>query len=654
MLVIWGGALAFFWLTGSLLQRVLRVRPHPDWLLTLALQIGLGLAWWPLLFLWSSAVGLAWSARAAQAVAIAAMLAGAASLLWGCKERWRGQVLAWRRQRLTIVVWLCIATLTAATRLLQARGLALPPWVDPIHHLAILRIFVEQGRLPATMDPFIAGGAFTYHWGFHGQLAWLAWLFGQTESFALADLLLQAGQWFNVLSVRMVYAAGRVLFASRRAGLLAAALAGTVTWFPAYFLSWGRYTHLAGTWMMIVACIGLWRLRVHLRWGDGLAATLLVAGLALVHVRLALFAAVFVLLLGAILLWQRQWRPLLAWLAVTGAASVATLPWWFALLQSAWARALISPIESAAWTASNAVDWSLIWAPRGALSLAIASAGLSVWWTSAAAGTVLAGGSATVCAVALIWWSRRQLRLRRLTVLTWQRWLLVWGWVAAVALLLQLDRLGIPMLRISHINAGGMTLFLPAALAGGGLLAWVIGLLARLRLAPFVASATALALTLWGAQGMTSIVNPATVLARPADRAALAWIRANTPPDAKFAVNVWEWQPQTYVGSDGGYWIAVLTDRASILPPLLYNAILPSQQVAARNTLLAALSGADSLDDPALRARLRADGVTHLYLGARSEDAGSPGIHAAQVDGRPEATLIYRKEGVSIYRLMLE
>jgi len=654
MLVIWGGALAFFWLTGSLLQRVLRVRPHPDWLLTFALQIALGLAWWPLLFLWGSTAGLAWSPGAAQAAAIATVGAGAGALLWRSAETWRQRRVAWRRQRLTLIVWLCIAALTAATRLLQTRGLALPVWVDPIHHLAIVRLFVEQGRLPATLDPFIAGGAFTYHWGFHGQITWLAWLFGQTAPFALADLLLQVGQWFNVMGVLMVYAAGRVLFASRRAGLLAAALVGTVAWFPAYFLSWGRYTHLAGILLMVAASIGLWRLRRSLHWGDGLATTLLVAGLALVHVRLALFAAIFVLLLGAILVWQRQWRPLLAWLAVAGAASMATLPWWVTLLQSAWARSLITPLHNAAWTASNTVDWSLIWAPRGTLMLATATAGLSMWWVGAAAGAWLAGSGATACAVVLWWWSRRSTRLRDLTALTWQRWLLVWGWVAAVALLLQLDRLGLPMLHLSHVNAGVMSLFLPLALAGGGLLAWALGLLARPRLAPFVASTAALALALWGAQGMTSIVNPATVLARPADRTALAWIRANTPADAKFAVNVWEWQPQTYAGRDGGYWIAVLTDRASVLPPLLYSATLPPEQVDAHNRLLASLSSATSLEDAALRAQLRAHGVTHLYLGARSEDAGSPGLRAAQIDGHPSATLIYRQEGVSIYTLALD
>ncbi len=44
----------------------------------------------------------------------------------------------------------------------------------------------------------------------------------------------------------MLYAAGRTLFNSRRAGFLAAALGMFVSWLPAYYTAWGRYTHLAG------------------------------------------------------------------------------------------------------------------------------------------------------------------------------------------------------------------------------------------------------------------------------------------------------------------------------------------------------------------------------------------------------------------------
>lgn len=113
----WAGALALFWLTGSALHRGLRVSPHPDWLVTFALQLALGLAWWPLLFLWSSTVGLRWSPGVAQQLALAAMLAGGVALLWPTRTGWRRRVLAWRRQRLTLIVWLCIATVTTATRL---------------------------------------------------------------------------------------------------------------------------------------------------------------------------------------------------------------------------------------------------------------------------------------------------------------------------------------------------------------------------------------------------------------------------------------------------------------------------------------------------------------------------------------------------------
>ena len=67
------------------------------------------------------------------------------------------------------------------------------------------------------------------------------------------------------------------------------------------------------------------------------------------------------------------------------------------------------------------------------------------------------------------------------------------------------------------------------------------------------------------------------------------------------------------------------------------------------NELLARLAAASNLDDPALRAELAAQGVTHLYLGTR------PGaLKAEQIDGKPYARLVYREDGVSVYELALE
>ena len=65
--IIWLSAFMLLWLPGVALQRLLRVPVHADWLVALALQIGLGMAWWPLLLLWSTTLGLAWSPPVARA-----------------------------------------------------------------------------------------------------------------------------------------------------------------------------------------------------------------------------------------------------------------------------------------------------------------------------------------------------------------------------------------------------------------------------------------------------------------------------------------------------------------------------------------------------------------------------------------------------------
>lgn len=647
---VWIGVLLLLWLPGVALQRLLRIAPHPDWLVAAALQVGLGMAWWPLLLLWGTAAALTWSPPVAQMIAAATLLGGAAALLWAPRATWRRRMQRLRRQALTLTLWGCVAVLAAGARLVQVRGLALPAWVDSVQHVALLRLIVEQGRVPATLDPVIPGGALTYHWGYHALLAWLAWLGGVFDAFALADLTLLAGQCFNALSVLMLYAAGRVLFASRRAGLLAAAAVAAVTWFPAYFTAWGRYTHLVGVLLLVPTLIALWRLRQRMRWGDGVAAALMVGGVALVHVRIAFFGAVLLALLGLGLLVRGRWRPLLLWVAAAAGGMLLTLPWWLTLLRSTWVQALIVPRAGAdaAWTALNTVDWAIVWAPRGELALAVASAGLSALFGATGdlrwlpwLGLLMVLGCG-----ALIAWSWRRPGLRRLTLATWARWMLVWGWAAAVLLLLQLDRFGLPPLRFSHVNAAVMTLFLPTALTGGGLLAWAVGLLAPRTAALYVAGSLALAASLWGAPGLAKAVNPATILALPADRAALKWVRDHVPADARFAVNVWQWNDGIYAGSDGGSWLPVLAARASILPPVLYAGALPDSTVAEMNDLFALLEEAADLDAPELQARLAAAGVTHLYLGARGN-----GLQPEAIDSAPYARLVYRQDGVSIYAL---
>jgi hypothetical protein len=59
---------------------------------------------------------------------------------------------------------------------------------------------------------------------------------------------------------------------------------------------------------------------------------------------------------------------------------------------------------------------------------------------------------------------------------------------------------------------------------------------------------------------------------KPGDLVVMHWIKNNTSPDTLFLVNFFEfdWQPGWLVGSDAGYWIPLLAQRSSCLPPMVY------------------------------------------------------------------------------------
>jgi hypothetical protein len=77
------------------------------------------------------------------------------------------------------------------------------------------------------------------------------------------------------------------------------------------------------------------------------------------------------------------------------------------------------------------------------------------------------------------------------------------------------------------------------------------------------------------------------VYLRPGDLIVMDWIKNNTPPDALFLVNAlqFDWQPGWLVGSDAGYWVPLLANRSSVIPPMVYpmewasTALLPRLEV---------------------------------------------------------------------------
>lgn len=628
--------------------------PHiPDRATAIAVRYAVGAAIWPLLLLWTSFFGWRWTPVSARIVLIVAGGAGF-FLLW-LKISNSGLSTIWRRLNPNwIVVGVLLFIASVWTRLLHVENLVLPNWVDSVHHAMIIRLIADQGTIPETFAPFMPEGRFFYHWGYHANMAWLTWARGNTDPFDAARVMLTAGQIYSAMSVLMLYVAGRWLFASRRAGLLAAIFGGLVSWFPAYYVSWGRYTHLAGTLFMAPLVVSLWRMHKDgkhgLAWG--ITSSVLAAGLLLTHVRVAVFVAMFCLVLAIYLVWQGAWRTLAKWLLCAGGALLLTAPWFSRFVNASQVSHLSVLGEKAQdewWSQLNQLSWGLVWVPGVKELMALASAGISAMagWGDPAPWLRYAG-AVWFCVMVLVlaWygWHMWKRNHKSLPSFPWQPFLLILAWCGLTAAILNLDRFGLPTIGFLNNNSGVITLFAPLSLFAGGLVAWTTGLIAPRRWVLRVTTALAVTFILWGSYQMRDIVNSTTVLVRAGDMKALEWIRDNTPRDAIFAVNLKRWLGDTYAGTDAGYWISVLTDRGSILPPALYTSVMPYHQVEQMNAFYDGWSQVQDLADPIVRDHLHLLGVTHLYLGTRGGHLLFPSITDS-----PHTELIYSRDGVHIY-----
>lgn len=627
------------------------LRGIDDPILTFARQLGLGLAIWPALFLWTSLLGWHWTPASIRILTLLVGGAGFMALFAVPRERWRRRYQHLREHATVLATFGVVLVLSIVTRWLHVRDLVLPNWVDSVHHMMLLRLILERGTVPYDYAPFIEQTARPlYHWGYHALIAWPAWLLGITDPFRLADLMLQTGQVLNVLVAPALYAAGYTLFKDQRAGLLAATLGMLVSWFPAYYVSWGRYTHLAGILVLIPFCISLWRVHTRPTVAGWITTVVLAAGLILIHVRVALFGAIFAVVLAVALVIRRAWPTLIRWTTAGIASVLIVSPWLYTLVTSRqFTRILQTPTQEHLewWAQYNAIPWHLVWIPNNHELMALATAGISglAGWGAPDLWIRVASGIWLLIIVGLA--ARRWRRTDTTTEATclWPALGVLAGWVALTAFALNLDTFGLPPITIVHNSAGVITLFLPLSLAAAGLLAWVIGESMPGRFAEGATMALVLLIGTWGAHSMTDIVNPVTVLAEPADVRALHWIEDNTPPDAKFAVNVWPWQSATYAGSDGGYWIEVLTDRDSIVPPALYTTSASPDAVRRTNEFLDVWNGTETIDEQMYQ-RLRDAGVTHIYVGPRGGHLKSEMLRESAY-----LQLAYGEDGAYIFEL---
>ncbi len=502
-------------------------------------------------------------------------------------------------------------------RFYQIRDVVLPLWVDSIHHVQIVILLLENGKLPETMEPYMPV-PFYYHYAFHT----LAAVFSFLGRLSPENSVLYLGQALNAGIALAVYRLGKALWGDWRRAVLSALLVAFVTHMPAYYVTWGRYTLLAGMLLLPLAmATALDILSKGAKVSRLATFVVLTAGILLTHYFAAVLFAIFLVILAVLAVLQdllhksrsgwRTWMPLLL------ASLIGLLlagPWLYRMWGFTQGSVKIGAIQPSIQAMEEvyfpdylAYLWRLLGPDRNHLLLFLAIPGL--------------------------------------VITLFKKRSFVFGLWTIVLCLISLP-FGIYLAPFRPDHAA-IVLFLPTALLIAELFISALDWSPR---KSFTRIKTVLILILftalvgWGIWGTRMVINSTTILATNADLEAVNWIDRNTPAEARFLFNVSHWQYGSYRSVDGGWWITPLTNRNTILPNALY-AMGDSDYKNQVNSLAAQVSQIEGCT-PEFWDLVIEQGLTHIYL---KQGLGS--MQTSHFENCQNVELIYEKDGVYLYRI---
>jgi hypothetical protein len=713
-LALGGGGALLMWALAGLARWPLRAAA------VAALYLAPGLA--VLRLLWPRERALHASARAALAVCLGAalpplllLLARIAGLPWGAAATWgylllsllvwlRLEVGEWRlRRQLPIAGPQSRATFDAASlallgitlaallvRLYATRDLRVGLLGDSYHHTLMAQLLVDNRGLFQSWQPYAPLTTFTYHFGFHSNAAFVHYVTGLD----MPRSVVWTGQILSALAAPAVFGLAVGLGGSRWAGAWAALIVGFVANLPAFYVNWGRYTQLTGQIVLVAAVVcwvnyadetrdqgpatkdqgprtedGVVRLwpwaagpRRIISWRLLVLTALVTAAMILTHYLVTALAGLLIAsYLVALVVARRSWR--LAGVVAARAAAAGGLalllaaPWLLNLLRGQLVR-----------NANGLVS-------GGASQVVIAQLStLEPVVPKYVGGYVLLGALAGL----LVAGWRREWRLA-----------LPAAWCALLVLVVVPYVAGLPGAGVIDGLTGLGTLYIPTALLAGYGLAAAQEWLSRsstslptaktprlsasmsfswrsLRLGGIFSVALVLGVIASNTGWQARVVSRDTALVTEADLTAMEWIRANTPPRARFLINAFPAYGGTLAaGSDAGWWLPLLARRWASLPPLTYGSEQGEFADYQRgvNALVKKLRGRDLTDlaplsvdltRPVALKTLADNELDYIYSGAHPFPGpeSADRFDTAKLRASPLFRLVYERDGVEIFQFI--
>jgi len=581
-------------------------------------------------------------------------LTGLGMILWQNRKRFNH--LAFPRLAMAKLPWadvtfIGLLILIILTRFWSIRSLDVPMWGDSYQHTMIAQLLVDHGGLINSWQPYAEMTTFTYHFGFHTAVAVFDWI----TRMDMPKAVLWVGQLLNVLAVIAIYPLATKVGRSKWAGVIAVLVAGLLSPMPMYYVNWGRYTQLAGQVILPGAIYLAWvileskphriespllaekanwhKLRRHIPSYTGQIALMwiVLGGLALTHYRVLIFAILFFVAFFILNLRKATWRTLLArtfWIGI--GAGLFFLPWFIHTFIGKITLTLVTQLTTPAEAVSTATQqYNAI----GELSSYLPQ---SLW---------------LLLPLSIVWglWRRE----KSVVLIS------VWSFLILLAANPQWLRL--PGEGALSNFAVFIAAYIPASVLAGYLLGQVSSLKLKVESArislilALLTSVFIIAVGVFGARVRLRDLKviQGTLVTRP-DIQAAKWIQENTPQDARFLVNsFFAYGDTLIVGSDGGWWLPLLAQRQTTLPPINYSSeggprpdYLPwvnAQTTEIKNNGIA---------HPEVLAMLQERGVTYVYLGQRQGRVNYGGpymLEPEQLLASPNFQLVYHQDRVWVF-----
>ena len=541
-----------------------------------------------------------------------------------------------------------LLVLILVTRLIPAWQYPYPAWTDSLHHSIITKLVMLNGQLPDTMLPFDPASLRGYHLGLYSLTGSL----GLLSNVSPHTALLYYSQITNAFAGLAVF-----IFLDKKLGRVAALIGmvfvGLISFQPALYFNWGRFTQLASQTMLFPAALLVWMAiephsahspvascRKKRQIVEIFLAALLISATALLHFRVAVF---FLPLLVFIVLFtvsedklspKERKRVILKTALIALVTIILTLPAIIPAMQSYLTPA--EPVSGASVdTPSNKTDIPLSEHPYYKFEYPIFyELGLTKAVGLFAALGLLLG---------LLFKKTRTLAL--LTIV----------WVAALAIEGNLHKFNIPKLAFVNMTGVMIIAYLPGAVGFGLLFETLKESISRLvgpnqawrNIQPILYSMIAFIAVLFISDRINTI-QPFRHFMSNEDQQAMEWLKENTPPDSIIAINTQYWAGEAFHGTDAGYWIPYFAERETTTRTMMSVDAPDYTTLQQRNALVYLLyfTGDETVDTQVLCDM----DITYLYSG-KAAPFTNLDFNIEALISSPGVKLVYDQNGIQILNL---